>query len=330
MAETVNKVFANLHLTLFEIQQIPGKGRGLLATSDIAKGTRIVSEKPLFTINSMAQPTLEEVLAKKLKALPKEQQRQFLSLHNNFPGPYPFSGIVKTNCLPCGVGSPIGGAYPTICLINHSCLPNAHCNWNEDYEVETVHATSLIKAGEEITINYSDEGPSYVRQARLRKSFGFDCNCIVCSLPKQELEASDARRLEIQRLDEAIGDPVRMRDRPSASLADCRSLANIIKEEYGDPMDPLYARLYYDAFQICAGHGDRVRASVFAEKAYKIRVMCEGEDSSLTKRTKRFADDPTSHSTFGVYSKKWKGPGKFSPSSLDAADFEAWLWRRAV
>ncbi|KAI1455479.1 SET domain-containing protein [Annulohypoxylon moriforme] len=327
--ETVDQALANLQLTLFEVRQIPGKGRGLVATSDIARGTRIVSEKPLFTIDSMPQLKIEEIIAAKIKALPKEQQRQYLSLHNNFPGRRPFTGIARTNCLPCGSGSTVGAVYPTICLINHSCLPNACNNWNEDDEIETIHAVRPISAGEEITIDYSNAGPSDVRQAKLRDSFGIDCDCTVCSLPKQELEASDCRRLEIQRLDEAIGDALRMMSSPNLSLADCQSLARVLEEEYGDTTTPLKARVYYDAFQICVAHSDRVRASAFAEKAYEVRVICEGDDSPLTKRMKCLAEDPTSHSNFGGYSKRWKGSDKFSPSSLSTTEFDLWLWRHA-
>ncbi|KAI2602273.1 hypothetical protein GGR54DRAFT_529089 [Hypoxylon sp. NC1633] len=126
---------------------------------------------------------------------------------------------------------------------------------------------------------------------------------VVC-LSQHELEASDARRLRMQALDGSIGDPMRMLTRPGASLADCRSLLRLSKEEYGDELASSAARLYYDAFQISASHSDRARASVFAERAYKARVICEGEDSPSTQRMKRFMEDPTSHKTFGAYSSK--------------------------
>ena len=114
---------------LYSIQSIPGKGRGLIACSKIAKGTRVLMGSPLFTVKNMSPISMmERDIAAKLKSLSKAQQRQFLSLHNNFPGKNPFSGIVKTNALPCGSGSHMGGISPTICLISHSCLTNAHNN----------------------------------------------------------------------------------------------------------------------------------------------------------------------------------------------------------
>jgi hypothetical protein len=122
-------------LPLFDIREIPGKGKALIARFNIAQGKRILLEKPLFTTPNLLPPAvMEKNLATKLKALSKIEQRQFLSLHNNFPGKHLFSGIIKINALPCGPDSVISGIYPTICLINHSCLLNTHNSWNSDSE----------------------------------------------------------------------------------------------------------------------------------------------------------------------------------------------------
>jgi hypothetical protein len=247
---------SELNLQLFSIQPVPNKGKGLVARFNIGKGKRILSEKPLLTTSSLSPMSLmESNIAVKLQALSKTEKRQFLSLHNNFPGKHPFSGIVKTNALPCGTDSVIGGVYPTICLINHSCLPNAHNSWNSDAKCETIHAIRFIKAGEEITISYDKGGPYDSRSAHLKNAFGFDCNCSLCILPLADLQASDARRRQIQLLDEAIGDPERVMKRPEESLADCHSLLQVLEEEYKGSAGALIARLYYDAFQISITHG---------------------------------------------------------------------------
>jgi len=45
---------------LYDVRKIPGKGRGLVARSDIPEGTRILSEKPLLMIpNNMSNEQLE-------------------------------------------------------------------------------------------------------------------------------------------------------------------------------------------------------------------------------------------------------------------------------
>jgi hypothetical protein len=93
--------------------------------------------------------------------------------------------------------------------------------------------------------------------------------------------------------------------RPDESLADCRSLLQILEEEYKGGPGALIPRLYYDAFQISISYGDQVRVRSFAERAYKARVMCEGEDSPDTRRMKSFKENPASHSNFGA-SNSWK------------------------
>jgi SET domain len=256
----------------------------------------------------------------------KTEQRQFFSLHNNFPGKYPFSGIVKTNALPCGSGSMIGGVYPTICRINHSCLPNAHNSWNSETRCETIHAIRYIKSGEEITISYDRGGPSGSRRTYLKDAFGFDCNCGVCSLSLANLQISDARRMRIQSLDSAIGDSNRVMNRPDDCLADCYLLLQVLEEEYGDA-GVLSARLYYDAFQVSITHGDQARASVFAGRGYRSRVMCEGEDSPETRKIKDLMENPSGYRNYG-FSKKWKTAKRMAPKGLDTSEFEKWLWRR--
>lgn len=317
-----------LDVPLFEVRPIPGKGKGLVTRFNLAKGTRILVEKPLLTVQSTPVELLEKSLASKLKLLTKHQQRQFLSLHNNFPGKHPFSGIVKTNALPCGAGSDTGGVYPSICLINHSCLPNSHNNWNPENGHETIHAIRPINAGEEITISYDNGGPSKVRLAKLAEAFGFDCDCVVCSLHPTECHASDVRRSQIQSLDDAIGDPFQMMNDPNSSLKNCRSLLKLLNEEYHGNAGAFIPRLYYDAFQISIAHGDQARASVFAERAYKGRVVCEGEDSSLTKKTKCFMQNPASHSNFRGCSTRWVTRKESVPEGLNTDEFENWLWRQ--
>ncbi|KAG4435222.1 hypothetical protein IFR05_009298 [Cadophora sp. M221] len=318
---------AELGIAPFEIKNIPGKGKGLVSRFNIAKGTRILCEKPLLTAGPMPPDALERSLATKLKAMSRESQRQFLSLHNNFLGKNPFSGIFKTNALPCGSGSLVGGVYPTSCFINHSCMPNAHNNWNSAKEHETIHAIRFIERGAEITLSYDHGGASSERRAFLKENFGFSCTCSCCILPPSSLQASDNRRTQMKNLDEAIGDPFRMMNNPEESLRDCYSLIQVL-QEFDRCAGAFIARLYYDAFQISIAHGDQARASVFADRAHKARVICEGEDSPETLRVKSLALKPAVHSSFEAYSRKWRSARDSVPEALDTVEFDKWLFRQ--
>jgi hypothetical protein len=308
----------------YEIQSIEGKGKGLVALTDIERGKRILCEPPLLTtayISSVSQ--LESTIGSKLKCLSEAQQQEFLSLYNNFPGKKPFSGIVKTNALPLGSGSTIGGIFPTISRINHSCRPNTQHTWNRSTERETIHAIRDIKKGEEITISYSLGGPSQSRRQHLKENFGFDCTCDLCSLTDEALKRSDHRQELIRFFDDAIGDSVSVMESPGSILAYCRELLSLYEMEA--ITDPRVARVYYDAFQICITHGDRARASVFAQKAYETRLYLEGEDSLDTQKMKSFMTNPADHMSFG-FSQRWEQLKEEVPKNVDAQEFDRWLW----
>lgn len=136
--------------------QYRARKKGLVARFIIFKGIRILS-KPTFFTTPQLSPIgfLENTIVTKLKSLSKTQQRQFLLLHNNFPGKHLFSGIVTTNALPCAPDSLIGVIYPTICFINHICLPNTHKSRNFNSNHQTIQAVHDIPKGEEITVPYN-------------------------------------------------------------------------------------------------------------------------------------------------------------------------------
>ncbi|KAH6695496.1 hypothetical protein F5X68DRAFT_186951 [Plectosphaerella plurivora] len=294
---------------MFSIQDIPGKGRGLIASRDIPQGARILSEKPLFQSNSFSAEELERDLIRKVNALNPPQRADFLALHDNFPDSIGFSGIYKTNALPCGEGSTTSGIYPTICLINHSCLPNAHHSWNSATRQETIHAIRPINTGDEIVISYT--GPyalSSARLERLQLSFGF----------RSIMEMLDAMIVSMAHTN------------PSRALGVCLGLDLALKDEYQGYPGILAGRLYYDAFQICAADGDRERVKIFAEKTYTSRLMCEGEDSADVEAMKPYMDDPRSYYGLGLLATphtkiRWHCK---PPSSDDTAKFDEWLWRQ--
>ncbi|CAI7568865.1 unnamed protein product [Penicillium glandicola] len=260
------------NLPLYEKQLMPGKGQALVARSNITKGQLILSEKPFFTTTNLANTAImEKQISIELQKLPKETQRQFLSLHNNFPRKHPFSGIVRTNALPCSSEPQIGGVYPTISRINHSCLPNAHSSWDSASGHENIYAVRSIRAGEEITIAYDHGGTSDERRRYLKDGFGFDCDCVICSRNPEGLKRSDERRRIIQRLDAAIGNAARVMYHPKDCLGDCQVLLQTLEEEYEGSPGAYLARLYYDAFQISVAHFDLARAATFAERSYRAR-----------------------------------------------------------
>ena len=84
--------------------------------------------------------------------------------------------------------------------------------------------------------------------------------------------------------------------------------------------------LYYDAFQICVIHVDQARASVFARRSWKARIVCEGPTSTEVEHLRKPESDSTSFDNFGV-TKKWKSTITDVPRELGAEAFDRSLWR---
>ncbi|QDS76452.1 hypothetical protein FKW77_004603 [Venturia effusa] len=310
---------------LFTLEPIPGKGKGLVATQTIPAGTCLISERPLFTTADIKSNDVERELVRIVKALPKDSQRAFLSLHNNSPGgKEPFSNIVRSNGYPLGASSDIGGIFPNIARINHSCWANCQQAWSSTREQETAYAVRDISPGEELTIAYTIGGPSRERKSKLKDFFGFDCRCEICALPADKQRQSDERYTRAATLDESIGNPKRVKSSPNLALSDCHALLKLYNEE--KITDNRLQRLYYDAFQICVMHSDQARARVFAKRCAEARAVCEGDDSADVVEMMAYSDKPSKHESFGG-SRKWKQSADAVPNDLASDKFEEWLWK---
>jgi hypothetical protein len=69
----------------YAIRAITGKGKGLVATTRIAKGTRLLSEVPIFRVprDTTDIEALERIVANEVKCLSDDQQRTFFDLTEN-------------------------------------------------------------------------------------------------------------------------------------------------------------------------------------------------------------------------------------------------------
>jgi hypothetical protein len=84
--------------------------------------------------------------------------------------------------------------------MNHSCKPSVQKS-SDDYVEAEVRALRDIKAGEEITVSYistSDLGTKAERAEKLRRSWGFECHCEICSLTKKKQRRNDQLRTEVK------------------------------------------------------------------------------------------------------------------------------------
>lgn len=143
---------------MYALRDVPGKGKGLVATRMIPMGTRILSEEPVIRVPEAASDTqaLRASICKQVDALTLDQRQAFLSMHNIFDDDAAsrYIGITRTNALPFGDRVGEGGIFPNACRINHACDNNSQKSWNGNINRHTVHAKRDIVNGEDITIFY--------------------------------------------------------------------------------------------------------------------------------------------------------------------------------
>lgn len=317
---------------MYTLQDVQGKGKGLIATRRIPMGTRILCEEPIIRVPETrldSKKTLKSI-QKQVNDLTPSQKQAFLSMRNIHAEATAsqYVGIIRTNALP--IGDEVGevGIFLDACRINHACDNNAQKNWNENIQRHTVHAKRDIEKDEEITIYYIRIlNNRQARQEALRKGFAFTCSCRLCSLPPDLSQQTDRRLDEILELDDLIGRGGMM----AILSAPLRVLRYVDRQvclynEHG-PNDNGLPRAYSDAAQIAIANGDLARAHILTERAVRGWTNLEGDDSSHVLQFKPLSLDPSKHDLYGM-SKKWKTAMDDIPQGLNPDEFEDWLWRR--
>ncbi|KAG6293345.1 hypothetical protein E4U09_003024 [Claviceps aff. purpurea] len=315
----------------YALKDVPDKGKGLVATRNIPRGTRILSETPVFTMPT--GKTMEErqnLICQQMDSLSNDQRNAFLSMHNAHlfnDAAEQYIGIFRTNCLPADEFPDKAGIFLEACRINHDCDNNAIHNWNEKIKRHTVHAIRDIEEGEEITLSYvSLLENRETRQSKLEEKFDFTCSCRVCSLPEEQSQEHDRKLEQIVRTNELL--KICMLQSVMSPLMILGYLYNqahryteIGREDCG------YAQTLEEALTILIAHGDLARGRLLAQKVASLWKILVGNDSSQTDEYAALARDPSSYRLYGV-SGKLKTAVEEVPQGLEPDDFEDWLWRR--
>lgn len=206
-----------LHLALcppFTISQVPGKGRGLVATRRLRTGATVLREKPIISLPTSQEDPLK--LLKLFTALPSLHKNRVLEF-------YDFMGkdtcedsaelmaklvrIVKFNSIKSEEDEePSKNLYFSASLINHSCAPNLV--WYPEQGHLVARLLVPVRKGGELTVCYfpcplarytRGEGcPTRDQRRRLLAPYRFHCRCALC-LVDDDLE--ERRREQFQELD---------------------------------------------------------------------------------------------------------------------------------
>lgn len=191
----------------YEVRNVPGKGKGIIATRNIAFGEIVIMERPILIFPRLMLD-INSVLgfqAHAKQSMTREDWIKFNDLANvqgNFPT---FDGIRFTNTF--GIQLQKGkekysGVFFELSRLNHSCGPNLKGTWNPHLFTFSVQAARPIFAGQELTLSYTDIFLPYAeRQSALQQDYKFSCNCTYCktsSVSSLSAAASDQRRQSLR------------------------------------------------------------------------------------------------------------------------------------
>lgn len=166
----------------FSIQEISGKGRGLVARKIIKSGELIFKEKTEIVLK--LEEVKEENMNNIFKSLKEENQTKFnnLKAKNDLEASPTKSAIFYNNAI--NIDEFQYGLFLTIAMVNHSCVPNAVWGSTDQAETLELRSTQDISTGTEITVNYIGDKCLLMspgeRNKLLADTWGFSCSCEAC------------------------------------------------------------------------------------------------------------------------------------------------------
>ncbi|CAK7215222.1 hypothetical protein SBRCBS47491_002409 [Sporothrix bragantina] len=216
----------------YEVREIPGKGKGAVATRDIPRGTSIITELPLLlarldlfgneTSPLPHQDKLQHLLQGALAQLSMAEQQavQNLAIFQRGSDTSFIEDVLRTNGLGVNVGGIAHtGLYPRISRLNHACRPNTF--WRYSPRTLAVEFVALrdIAAGEELTHSYIQRDTVEVTRHDLLTHWGFNCTCEVCS-SRDQRQALDDKMARLKAIEMSLSSEQVSTEDDLVSLAD--------------------------------------------------------------------------------------------------------------
>ncbi|KAF8635948.1 hypothetical protein AX15_000115 [Amanita polypyramis BW_CC] len=302
--------------SLFEVVELPGKGKGLVATRDIKQGELIIREKPLFIVPLQTFSSPSQLIWGLVQNLSHADQEAYMNLsyvhlpEGVDPRKQPEEvalAIFLTNAVSAGEGA---GIFPRMARLNHGCAGsfNSVYSWREEEGALVVYAFKNINRGQEFLTSYMNTKQSRAqRRAYLAEHYGFECRCSICSLPDDLSRASDERLSNMVSLYARFSSW----DAGEISGQEAVETANLIwkvgdEEEYWSER----GRLAADVAWVAAAHSDYEATRRWATIAVQWYGYEVGPDSTLVREMQAVAIDPTGHGTWGTRKQEYVDTGR--------------------
>ena len=207
---------------MYRIQNAGTKGLGIFASQLIPSGTRILAEKPIFTVRTER----DVFAASKNISIADRDFINGLTINQNAPGSTIQQWIKDiwdvtrgTGSLPkwstvleyqhllarfknnnFDIGDRTQAIFRDVSRLNHACVPNTQGNYNSNIKAFTIHTLRPIEPDEEITISYIEmfAMPRETRQNALLRGYGFECGCPACDMGKKRARDGERKRVALK------------------------------------------------------------------------------------------------------------------------------------
>ncbi|KAH8881337.1 SET domain-containing protein [Thozetella sp. PMI_491] len=270
--------------TPFDVRDIPGKGKGLIASRRIAKGELLLVDYPRFIADTHFPLRTKRERGRQLLQRAADQvadPEQLLNLaRSGAEGAHAIEDVMRTNSFSVTIDDKFFmGMFPNIARINHACNPNAFTRFSEKALSSSVMAFRDINKGEEITLSYTDFGLTRdERQTRLQQNWGFTCTCALCSASNKSTAISDDRRQRIREIQGRVAERLQKKKFRDAIKLN-HELLKLIREEQ---LIPHLGEHYHVMAQLYLAAKDRTNGKKYARLALADLEAYGGPDAAAT------------------------------------------------
>ncbi|KAH9810186.1 hypothetical protein DFH28DRAFT_903281 [Melampsora americana] len=271
-------------------------GKGVKASKKYLMGDSIINTYPTLIVTLEDQlwdlPEAFDLEKTMVDYLPIHTRSQIATLHGKGETEVSWmESVFQRNGFQLRLGSqPYLALFPDASRVNHDCRPNVIYHIDRTSLKLNMYAARQIELGQELVIAYLDiQQPTETRRAQLRKHYGFECQCSICSLPEPSIQLSDSRLNQIERLTKTLND-WSSRSKANTSLAE--DLLRLYELEgleiyLADPYASLAVR--YNAIK------DLDKARFYASLAILHQIRIGGPSSSNLKDMITLRDSPETH-----------------------------------
>jgi SET domain len=299
----------------FYVAAIPGRGMGLIANRTIERGDLIKAHAGVAIFHNDCVdkafddylPHKEALMKLSVNQLPPHTRDLFLAMAAHNESEEPYIEKIYTNTFGEDFGDEEHSlVIPETARMNHDCRPNAMYYFDRNTLVHYTHASRRIYAGEEITITYIDPLQTRLkRREAIKRSWGFDCSCSLCSAENHFIRESNRRVTEIIKitniLNEVVSQNETERKAARSYVPDAMEMADLLVSLY--EQERLHASVadgYRLAALVSASLGNEWRAVKWAMKAVDTGLIHDGPDDDELLDVRRLLLAPRQHWSWAV------------------------------